>query len=109
MTEEIKELRVGLRGLVEERRRAYRRTLSRVAEEEGRNQGELVSLKRSGERLAMEEQDNDEALVRLQEELITGDGSAHALSEEDRGELQSQFDEQQQENRKKTKKKCTPV
>lgn len=54
MTEEIKELRVGLRGLVEERRRAYRRTLSRVAEEEGRNQGELVSLQRSGERLARE-------------------------------------------------------
>lgn len=101
--EEIKELRVGLRGLVEERRRAYGRTLSRVAEEEGRNQGELVSLQRSEERLAREEQVNDEALVRLQEELMTGTGSAHALSEEDRDELQSQFDEQQQENRKKQK------
>lgn len=101
--EEIKELRVGLRGLVEERRRAYRRTLSRVAEEEGRNQGELVSLQRSEDRLAREEQVNDEALVRLQEELMTGNGSAHALSEEDRDELQSQFDEQQQENRKKKK------
>lgn len=65
MTDEMKELQVGLRGLVEERRRAYRRTLSRVAEEEGRNQGELVSLKRSEERLAREEQDNDEALFRL--------------------------------------------
>lgn len=102
-TEEIKELRVGLRGLVEERRRAYRRTLSLVAEEEGRNQGELVSLERSGERLAREEQVNDEALVRLQEELMTGDGSARALSEEDRNELQSQFDEQQQDNKKKQK------
>lgn len=103
VTEEIKELRLGLRGLVEERTRAYRRTLSRVTEEEGRDQGELVSLKTSGERLAREEQDNDDALVRLQEELMTGDGSAHALSE-DRDELQSQFDEQQQENRKEQKK-----
>lgn len=109
VTEEIKELRVGLRGLVEERRRAYRRTLSRLAEEEGRNQGELVSLQRSKERPAREEQVNDEALVRLQEELMTGDGSAHALSQEDRDELQSQFDEQQHENRKKQKEVHTSL
>lgn len=72
-----------------------------MAEEEGRNQGELVSLKRSGEQLARGKQVNDEALVWLQEERMAGDGSAHALSEEDMDELQSQFDEQQQENRKK--------
>lgn len=107
VTEEIKELRVGLRGLVEERRRAYRRTLSRVAEEEGRHRGELASLESSGERLAREEQINDDALIQLQGELMTGDGSTHALSEEDRDELQSQFDEQQQENRKKQKEVAT--